>query len=109
MKATDSQKLDKLLKKQDRLAKSQGEILATLADVVSVFGKRFYHVDEQLTATEKRLGDRISGAIVKVDGVQNTLDREADVRADQKLPDRVADLETDVFGKSRAPRPVATP
>jgi hypothetical protein len=68
MKKSDSQKLD--------------QIIAMLADVVDVFGKRFDAID-----------DRIDGAIVKIDGVQNTLDREAQVRADQKLPERVDRIE----------------
>jgi hypothetical protein len=55
-------------------------------------------------ATEKRLDERIDGTIVKIDGVQNTVDREVLVRTDQRHPTRIADLETAVFGKSRAPR-----
>jgi hypothetical protein len=67
-KKTDSQKLD--------------QIITMLADVVDVFGKRFDAVD-----------DRIDGAIVKIDGVQNTLDARALVRADQRLPARVESIE----------------
>jgi hypothetical protein len=67
-KKTDSQKLD--------------QIITMLANVVDVFGKRFDAVD-----------DRIDGAIVKIDGVQNTLDAQTLVRADQQLPERVSAIE----------------
>jgi hypothetical protein len=65
---TDSQKLD--------------QILTMLGDILDVFGKRFDKID-----------DRTDGVIVKVDGIQNTLDAEANVRRDQKLPDRVEAIE----------------
>ncbi len=85
-KKTDSQKLD--------------QIITMISDVVDVFGKRFDRVDERfdkldnrIDGVEKRLDNRIDGAIVKIDGVQNTLDREAQVRADQKLPERVDRIE----------------
>ena len=48
---------------------------------------------EDLAAVEKRLDDRIDGAIVKIDGVQNTLDAQTLVRADQQLPERVSAIE----------------
>lgn len=48
---------------------------------------------EDLAAAEKRLDDRVDGAIVKIDGVQNTLDAQTLVRADQQLPERVSAIE----------------
>jgi hypothetical protein len=51
---------------------------------------------EDLAAVEKRLDDCIDGAIVKIDGVQNTLDARALVRADQRLPERVESIEKHV-------------
>lgn len=69
MKNTDSKKLD--------------QIITMLADVVDIFGKRFDATD-----------NRIDGAIVKIGGVQNTIDREAVARTDQKLPERVERIET---------------
>jgi hypothetical protein len=55
-----------------------------------------------LMATEKRLNDRIDGVRIKVDGLQNERDAEALQRQDQKIPERLADLEEKVFGRSRA-------
>jgi hypothetical protein len=57
---------------------------------------------EDVAAIEKRLDARIDGLKVKVDGIQNTLDREAVARSDQKIPERVAKLEEKVFGRSHA-------
>ena len=40
----------------------------------------------------------------KVAGIDKRLDIDAVKRDHEKIPTRVADLETDVFGKSRAPQ-----
>jgi hypothetical protein len=50
----------------------------------------------------KKLETKLDGLKVKVDGIQNTLDRKAIVRSDQKIPERVAKLEEKVFAHSRA-------
>jgi hypothetical protein len=57
---------------------------------------------EDVVAIERRLHARIDSLKVKVDGMQNTLDREAVVRSDQKIPERVTKLQEKVFGRSRA-------
>ncbi len=75
MRKTDSQKLD--------------QIIGMLGDIVDVFGKRFDRIDERGDKTDAR----IDGVTVKVDDVQNTLDREADVRKDQKISERVGTIE----------------
>jgi hypothetical protein len=63
--------------------------------------ERFATKDD-LAAIEKRLDARIDGLKVKVDGIQNTLDREAMARSDQKIPERISKLEEKVFGHTRA-------
>jgi hypothetical protein len=48
----------------------------------------------------EKIENKVDGLKVKVDGIQNTLDREAVVRADQKLPDRVARIEKHLDSQS---------
>ena len=48
---------------------------------------------EDLAAAETRLGDRIDGLKVKVEGLQNQRDAEALRRTDEKIPDRVGTIE----------------
>ncbi len=82
-KKTDSKKLD--------------EVITMLAGMTEVFGARFDKVDDELTAVKN-----------KIDGINRRLDTEAMARGDQKIPGRVADLETKVFGQSRAPKHTAS-
>ena len=68
-----------------------------------------------LTSLEGRLIDKIEGVeanlTVKIEGVDNKLngtnsrlDEGAMQRTEEKLPQRLADVEVEVFGASRAPR-----
>lgn len=53
-------------------------------------------VQEALVPIESKLG-----------GIEKRLDIEAGIRDDQKIPARVADLEINAFGASRAPQAAA--
>src|ERR1700730_14064269 len=57
-----------------------------------------------LRDVEMRLGNRIDGLKVQVEGVQNTFDADAMKRADLRLSRRVHDLEEKVFGHSKHPK-----
>jgi hypothetical protein len=48
----------------------------------------------------KKLETKVDGLKVKVDGIQNTLDAEANVRRDQKLSGRVARIEKHLDSQS---------
>jgi hypothetical protein len=75
-------------------------------------GQMLTHVVEHMATKEeleyfatkddmKKLKTKLDGLKVKVAGIQNTLDREAVVRSDQKIPERVTKLKEKVFGRSR--------
>jgi hypothetical protein len=59
---------------------------------------------DDLKELEERLGKRIDGLNVKIEGVQKTVDQEAVSRSDLQLPRRVHDVEEKVFGHSKHPK-----
>ena len=86
------------------------ENLATKTDLADLAAKADIEAfDKKIDGVEKRLGDRIDGIKVKVEGVQKTLDDQTLRRADLQLPRRVHDLEEDVFGLGRSKHPKHLP
>lgn len=85
--------IDHLVKSSaDYATKDDLKNLATKSDVAGLSSK-VDGIDTRLQAVEG-----------KVDGINRRLDTEAMARTDEKIPVRVSDLETEVFGKSRAPQ-----
>ena len=58
-------------------------------------------MDEKITTMDEKIDTNHLELTNKLAGIDRRLDSEAMQRTDQKLPSRVADLETKVFGKSR--------
>jgi hypothetical protein len=61
----------------------------------------------ELKADIARLDVGLKTVDSKVSGIDKRLDIEAGYRDDMKIPARVSDLETKVFGKSREPKVAA--
>src|SRR5262245_15968377 len=61
-------------------------------------------LDAKLAAHIDAIGTRLVAVESKVDGINRRLDTEAMMRTDQKLPERVTDLEIELFGTSKAPK-----
>jgi hypothetical protein len=82
------------------------EVGNTLAFIVEKMATKddITDIRRDMVALEKRLGDRIDGLTVKVEGVQKTIDTEALQRSDLQLPQRVHQLEKKVFGHSKHPK-----
>lgn len=78
MKTTDSKKLD--------------QIITMLGDVVEVFGKRFDKIDRDMATKEH---------IVALHTQLNGIETDIKTTKGYKLPSRMADVEEELFGKSR--------
>jgi hypothetical protein len=87
--------LNELGSMMEHVVKSIGNIEDKMAtkDDVRKLDDRLTGVEDGLTAVES-----------KVDGINRRLDSEAMMRTDQKLPERVTDLEVEIFGGSKAPK-----
>ena len=89
------------------------DLTSTVQHVVTSVGKmedKIGKLEEKMPTkydlrdVEKRLGNRIDGLKVQVEGVQNTFDADAMKRTDLQLPRRVHDLEEKVFGHFKHPK-----
>jgi len=61
-------------------------------------------LDTKLTAHIDGIDTRLVAVESKVDGINRRLDTEAMMRTDQRLPERVRDLEIELFGAPKAPK-----
>jgi hypothetical protein len=94
--------------------KEIADLASTVQHVVTSVGKmedKIGKLEEKMPTkydfrdVEKRLGNRIEGLKVQVEGVQNTFDADAMKRTDLQLPPRRGhDLEEKVFRHSKHPK-----
>jgi ferritin-like metal-binding protein YciE len=90
--------------------KEISDLTSTVQHVVTSVGKiedKIGKLEEKMPTkydlrdVEKRLGNRIDGLKVQVEGMQNTFDADAMRRTDLHLPRRLHELEEKVFGHSK--------
>jgi hypothetical protein len=83
---------------EDRDSKKLAQIIVMLSDLVINFGERFDKVDDGLLALES-----------KVTAIDRRLDAEAIRRTELRLPQRVHELEENVYGRGRSKHPKHLP
>jgi phage shock protein A len=84
-----------------------GSMLEHVVKSIAKIEEKVDAIDTQLTAAESKvdgIDTRLIAVESKVDGINRRLDTEAMVRTDQKLPERVSDIEIELYGSSRAPK-----
>jgi hypothetical protein len=87
-----------------RKKKPKKVTLNELGSMVEHVVKSIGRIEENMATKDdfKNLDDRLSAVESKVDGINRRLDTEAMIRTDQKLTERVNDLEIELFGASKA-------
>ena len=92
-------KIDGLSDAVTKLAAAVDKGFAAVASDIDDLATKFDSLNDKADRNHTELRSKLAG-------VEHRLDEEANTRQDQKIPARVVDLETKVFGKSRAPENV---
>ena len=100
------QKIDRLTQLVERNSVDIATLTTTVDKLAAAVAEDIAELDEKIDALDAKADTNHLELTNKLAGIDRRLDTEALERGDQKIPARVGDLETKVFGHSRAPQSV---